>query len=51
MNKEQHNDLLYKIIAIHRMKQSGKHGLADTAVLRILARLVTEIYETQEAMK
>jgi hypothetical protein len=47
VNKEQHNDLLYQIIAIDRLNKTGKQHIAERKTLRILARLVTEIYEMQ----
>ncbi len=47
MTKEEHNALLYKIIAIDRMNNEGKHSIAEKATLRILAKLVTEIYDLQ----
>lgn len=51
MNKEEHNEILYKIIAIDRWNQSGKKELAERETLRILAKLVTEIYEIQHKPK
>lgn len=51
MNKEQHNNLLYKIIAIDRMNNSGKSSIAERETLRIIALLVTEIYDLQESVK
>lgn len=47
MSKEEHNELLYRIVAIDRMNQEGKKDLADRATLKIIAKLVTEIYEMQ----
>lgn len=47
MNKDQHNHLLYKIIALERQLQKGNTVLVQRETLRILARLITEIYETQ----
>lgn len=51
MNKEQHNALLYQIIAIDRMNQQGKRHIAERETLRILARLVTEVYDLQQETK
>lgn len=47
MNKDEHNMLLYKVIAIDRMNQEGKRSIAERETLRILAKLVSEIYEIQ----
>lgn len=48
MNKEQHNDLLYKIIALERHLQEGSIAYVQRETLKILAKLVTEIYDTQQ---
>jgi hypothetical protein len=49
LNKEEHNNLLYKIIALERLLQKGYTEHVQRETLRILAKLVTEIYDTQNS--
>jgi hypothetical protein len=47
MNKDQHNHLLYKVVALERQLRQGRTEHVQRETLRILARMVTEIYDTQ----
>lgn len=48
MNKDQHNHLLLKVIAIERSFRTGHFESAQRETLKIIARLITEIYEMQQ---
>lgn len=50
MNINQHNHLLYKIVAIDRSFDRVSARKTEQDILRIIATLVTELHDTQREL-
>lgn len=51
MDKDQHNYLLYKLIAADRNFANLSLRSINQDIMRVVARLVTELHDTQEELK
>lgn len=51
MNKDQHNHLLYQIVALDRSAERVSNRKTRQNMLRIIAKLVTELHDTQQELE
>lgn len=51
MNAEQHDSLLYKIVAIDRVYNRYDKKTENREMLRLIARLISDNYQLEERIK